>query len=544
VQTFLTRLKRGDIGAAALIVGGGVLLSRILGIIRDIVFASMLGADGVTDEYVAAFRIPDFANYLLAGGFLTITFIPIFAKYLADDDEPGAWVGFTTILRWLALGITGLIAIAWFLTPTLVEALYPDFEPSQIESTIRLTRIVLPAQFAFVVGSMFTAVQYAKGSFGIPTLAPIVYNLGIIVGGVGYAMATGTADPAGFIWGALAGALVGNLALQIWGASKVGLRIEWSASWRHPAVRSYLAIALPLMLGQSVVALDETFMSVFGAMVGDGVATELQFARRTMLVPVGVIAQAAAVAAYPTLARLFAEGRHEAMRRTVNRALRYVLVLSIGAAGVAMGMSTPIMRVLFERGAFQEASTDAAASALFMYAISIPVWGALQIVTRAFYARRQMWTPVIVGTVATVAAVPTYFLFQGAFGIEGVAMASVVALGLYTFILLAVWYRPVEAREGLGAVVRSAGRSIPLAVPASISAFGVSWFIVGGLQGPRWIAALFAVIFGGLVYGGVVLGLGAAIHDWLWTNAKRRTGGQSTNGAALDPDSVVDRSDV
>ncbi len=544
MQTFLTRLKRGDIGAAALIVGGGVLLSRILGIIRDIVFASMLGADGVTDEYVAAFRIPDFANYLLAGGFLTITFIPIFAKYLADDDEPGAWIGFTAILRWLAIGISGLIAIAWILTPTLVQALYPDFEPSQIESTIHLTRIVLPAQFAFVVGSMFTAVQYAKGSFGIPTLAPIIYNLGIIVGGVGYALVTGTADPAGFIWGALAGALVGNLALQIWGASRVGMRIEWSGSWRHPAVRTYLTIALPLMLGQSVVALDETFMSVFGAMVGDGVATELQFARRTMLVPVGVIAQAAAVAAYPTLARLFAEGRHEAMRRTVNRALRYVLVLSIGAAGVAMGMANPIMRLLFERGAFEQASTDASASALFMYALSIPVWGALQIVTRAFYARRQMWTPVIVGTVATVAAVPTYFVFQEAFGIEGVALASVLALGLYTFILLAVWYRPTEAREGLVGVVRSAGRSIPLAVPASFCAFGVSWFIVGGLQGPRWIAALFAVIFGGLVYGGVVVGLGGAIHDWLWTNAKRRTAGRTTRSTALSSDSVVDRSDV
>jgi len=180
----MKRLRRGDVGAAAIVVGGGILLSRLLGIIRDMIFAWMLGADGVTDVYVAAFRIPDFANYLLAGGFLTITFIPIFAKYLADDEEDAGWVGFTAILRWLAVGIAVLIAIAWVATPSLVSWLYPDFTPDQVDTTIHLTRIVLPAQFAFVVGAMFAAVQYAKGVFTIPTLAPIIYNLGIITGGV------------------------------------------------------------------------------------------------------------------------------------------------------------------------------------------------------------------------------------------------------------------------------------------------------------------------------------------------------------------------
>lgn len=523
MQTFLNRLKRGDIGAAAMIVGGGVLLSRVLGIIRDIVFASMLGADGVTDVYVAAFRIPDFANYLLAGGFLAITFIPIFAKYLADDEEEEAWKGFTAILRWLAIGITSLIAIAWVLTPAIVEMLYPAFTEAQVASTIDLTRIVLPAQFAFVVGAMFTAVQYAKGSFGIPTLAPIIYNVCIIAGGVIYAVATGSADPAGFIWGALVGAFLGNLAFQVWGASRVGMRFDFSAAWRHPAVWMYIVIAFPLMLGQSVVALDETFMSIFGAMVGEGTATELQFARRTMFVPVGIIAQAAAVAAYPTLARLFAEGNRTAMLRTVNRALKYVLVLSIAAAGIAMALATPIIRVLFERGAFTATSTEAAASALVMYSLSIPIWGALQIITRAFYARRQMWTPVIVGSIATLIAIPTYIVMQRSFGIQGVALASVIVLGLYTAALMMIWYRPLETHEGVRDVFRSAGRSLPLVVPASLAAFAVSWFIIGGLQGPLWIAALFALALGGLVFVGIVASLGSALFDLLWANEKRRT---------------------
>lgn len=515
MTSFLQRLRRGDIGAAALIVAAGILLSRILGIIRDMVFAGLLGASSITDEYVAAFRIPDYANYLLAGGFLTITFIPIFAKYLADDDEAGGWTGFTSILRWLSIGITAMIVIAWIATPTIINALYPEFTADQVANTITLTRIVLPAQFAFVVGAMFAAVQYAKGSFAVPTLAPIVYNLGIIVGGIAWAVVTGEAEPNGFIWGALVGAFVGNFAIQVWGATRVGMRLDLHAQWRHPAVKAYVLIALPLMVGQSIVALDEVFMSVFGGLVGAGAQTELQYARRTMLVPVGVIAQAAAVAAYPTLSRLFAEGRHDAMLATVNRALRWVLVLSIGAAGAMAAMALPIVRLLYERSAFTSEDTEAVAAALFVYAFGIPVWGALQILTRAFYARREMWTPVIVGTVTTIIAIPTYYAMQATLGAEGVALTSVLSLAAYTATLGTIWYRPRDTRPGLRTVIESAGRAIPLAVPASLVAAAVSWAIATGITGAPTIAAAIAVVVGAAVYAAMALGIGSFLYDWL-----------------------------
>jgi putative peptidoglycan lipid II flippase len=277
------------------------------------------------------------------------------------------------------------------------------------------------------------------------------------------------------------------------------------------------------MLGQSVVALDETFMSVFGAMVGEGAGTALQYARRTMFVPVGVIAQAAAVAAYPTLARLFAEGNRAALLSTVDKALRYVLVLSIGAMGIAMAMSLPIVTLLFERGAFDQNDSADAASALFMYALAIPVWGALQIVTRAFYSRRQMWTPVIVGSAMTVVAIPTYFILQANFGIEGVALGSVIALTAYTAALTAIWYRPADARAGLRSVLRSAGRVIPLAVPAGICAFGASWLVTNRLLAPSGVTALLSLVVGIAVYATVAIGLGSWLYDALWRRIRGRT---------------------
>jgi putative peptidoglycan lipid II flippase len=509
------------LSVAALIVAGGVLASRILGIVRESVFAGLLGADAVTDQYVAAFRIPDFMNYLLAGGFLSITFIPIFSRHLAADDEEGGWQALTAIVRPITAAITGLVAFGWIVAPWVIGAIYPDFTDAQVASTVRLTRIVLPAQVFFVVGALFSAVQYAKGSFFVPSLAPIAYNLGIIVGGVGYAAATGSASPEGFIWGALGGAVIGNFALQWWGARRVGMRLRPKVPWRHPVLGEYLAIALPLMIGQSIVSLDETFMSVFGNLAGEGAQTHLQYARRTMLVPVGVIAQAAAVAAYPFLARLFAEGRHLKLSATVDRAMQWVVVLSMAATGLLMAMSVPIVRLLFERGRFTEADTAATATALFFYALAVPIWGALQVLTRAFYARREMWTPVVVGTISTAAAVLLYWVLQRGYGVRGVAVASVIALGGYTGVLGWIWYRRRNLGGQVGKVVESAGRAVPLVVTASAAAFGV--VRLAGTVGRGGTIAVAAVVTAGTaVYAALVLGLGSVLSDW---TRRRQAGG-------------------
>jgi len=507
-------------GTAALIVSAGVLISRILGQLREVIFASLLGATATTDEYVAAFAIPDFLNYLLAGGFLSITFIPILSRYLASDDEAGGWEALSAIIRPVALGIVGLVAIGWIAAPQVIETLFPRFSPEQIENTIRYTRIILPAQVFFVLGALFTAVQYTKGVFTIPTLAPIIYNLGIICGGVGWAVVK-DASPEGFVWGALAGALIGNFALQWWGAHRVGMRLNLRLAWRHPVLKEYLLIAFPLMIGQSIVVLDETFMRVFGQFVSEGAATELNFARRTMLVPVGVIAQAAGVAAYPFLARLFAEGRELEMRDTVDKAIRWVVVLSMAATALMAAMTVPIVRALFERGEFTAASTASTAQALFFYAFAIPVWGGLQILNRAFYARREMWTPVIVGTAATVAAVPLYVILQNTFGIRGVALASTLVLGIYTAILASVWYGEGDGPRRVRALATQLGRGIPPAVIGGLATFGVTYGIAQLFDLETMASALktslsvVIVIVGTAVFVGVAIALGSLLHDWL-----------------------------
>jgi putative peptidoglycan lipid II flippase len=227
-----------------------------------------------------------------------------------------------------------------------------------------------------------------------------------------------------------------------------------------------------------------------------------------MLVPVGVLGQAAGVAAFPFLARLFAEGRMRDLADSVDRTMRTLIVLSLGATGLTIALSQPVIRTLFQRGSFTPEDTVATASALVVYGLAIPVWGALQILSRGFYARRQMWTPVVIGTVASVVAVPLYIGMQGRWGLLGVAGASSIILTLYTVALGVAWYRRVGEPGRVGPMLAGPLRSLPLVVAGSLAAYAVSW-LVASTVGDGWWAGLVVVLAGTAAFAGVALALAA-----------------------------------
>ncbi len=492
-------------GIAAAIVAGGTLLSRVLGLVRQVVFAWLLGAGATGDEYFVAFLIPDFLHYLLAGAYMAITLIPILTRRFAAGDEEDAWRAFWAIARPLTFGVVALVVIAMPLVEPVLRAIEPGFSEEQVANAARLTRIVLPAQVFFILGQLLTAVQFARERFVIPTLGPIVYNLGIIAGGLIGGLGRENPSADGFAWGVLAGAILGTFALQAWGAWRCGLRLPTGSLRRHPAVRRYFALAIPLMLGQSLVVLDEQLGRTFGSLIADGGVSWLTFARQTMLVPVGVIAQAAGVATYPFLARLVAEGNHLDMARAVGRALRYILVFSLAAAAGLMALAIPIVRVLYERGSFDPADTVATAGALVFFALGVPMWGMQQILARGFYAREQMWAPVIVGTLATVAAVPIYWALERTMEVDGLALASSLSIFLYTSALAVVWYGRT-GWEHARAVAITAARNLPVAAVAGMAAWGISEWILGAFGDPGFLPSLSAGGVGGIVLLALSLG--------------------------------------
>jgi putative peptidoglycan lipid II flippase len=492
-------------GIAALIVAGGTLLSRALGLLRQVVFAWLLGAGATGDAYFVAFVIPDFLNYLLAGAYMAITLIPILARRFAAGDEEDAWRAFWAVTRVVAIGSVVLLAAAMPFVSPVLRAVEPGFSDAQVAEAARLTRIVLPAQGFFILGQLFTAVQFARERFVIATLGPIIYNLGIILGGLAGALGREHPTADGFAWGVLGGSFVGIFLLQWWGARRCGLKRPSGSLRRHPAVPRYFALAVPLMLGQSLVVLDEQLGRTFGSLVGDGGISWLTFARQTMLVPVGVIAQAAGVAAYPFLAHLVAEGKLGEMAEAVTRALRYIVVLSLAAAAGLIALSLPAVRLLYERGPFDPGDTAATAGTLVFFALGVPMWGLQQILARGFYAREEMWTPVIVGTLATAAAIPIYWGLHEAMGVDGLALASSVAITLYTAALAVIWYRRTGWQHARPVAATSV-RNLPLAALAGLAAWGAAEWVMGRFPIQGELSSLTALAVGGVVVLAVALG--------------------------------------
>ena len=487
------------LGRAAAVVSVGILLSRILGFLRDVAMAGLLGRTEDADLYQQAFIVPDYLLFLLAGGYLSITLVPILATYEADGDDEGRRQAFTAVFRVVGVGLVVLTTATIVGAEWIVDVVFPEVPDP--ERLVGLTRIALASQVFFGLGALYMAAQYARRRFLVPTLAPIVYNLGIILGGLSGWWA-GDPTPEAFLWGGLAGAVLGNFALQWWGARREGIRLVAGVPIRHGAVGSYLGLALPLMIGQSVVALDEQWHRLFGQFVDTGATAGLGFARRLNMLPVGVIAQAAGVATFPFLARLAAEGDRDGLRSTLSSSLRTaVAVGGLAAAGV-FAVAEPAVRLAYQRSGFGPADTEFVAPLLAVYAISIPFWAVHQVVTRAFYAERRMWVPVGIGTGLTAAAIPGFVWASSRFGASGIAWTSTVSVAAYTILIAFAWVRRAGGLDAMPTVART----VVAAVPAALAGRAVT--AIGSGDVPGSIAAL---VVGGVTVLAAMLWIGRIV---------------------------------
>jgi putative peptidoglycan lipid II flippase len=487
-------------GAAAAVVSASILISRLLGLGREALLATLIGVNTEGDLYRDAFLIPDFLNYLLAGAYLTITLIPILSRHLERDDPDGASRAFTSVFRFVGWAIVGLTAVMWIAAEQMVSLVFPRVPDP--ERLVSLTRLVLPAQVFLVMGALLMAVQYTHRRFLIPALAPIIYNVAIIAGGL-VGATIGEPTPEAFLWGAVIGSAVGNFGLQWLGARSTGtwlIRVPRGES----SVKEYLILALPLMLGQSVAVLDEQFVRLFGQ-IDVGATAALSFARQLNMVPIGVIAQAAGVAAFPFLARLAAGGDLEGLTRTTGRAARNTVFVAAAATAALVVLARPLVRLLYEHGEFTAADSELVASLLVLYAFSIPAWGLHQILSRHFYAKRMMWRVVLIGTVGTLVAIPVWLGLYSTMGVEGFALASTLVMTAYALALLIAWgidvgWAPVRA------LVPSLLRGLVAASLAVLLAYPLVSVMFDNGDLSNW-EGLAAAVVGGLTTIAVFLGV-------------------------------------
>jgi putative peptidoglycan lipid II flippase len=417
------------IGIAAGIWGASILLSRLVGLVREAVIGRTLGSSAAADAYWSAFVLPDFLNYLLAGGALSIVFIPIFQRHLAAGDEARAWRAFGTISSAL-LVLLGLATLAlWLLLPRLAPLVAPGFSPEQLELLVHLSRILLPAQAFHVLGGLCSAALQARDRHAVPALAPLLYTLGIVVGG----LLTRSAE--GFAWGVLAGSFLGPFLLPLLACRGIGLRWRPRLAFGDPDLRAYLVRSLPIMLGFSIVVVDDWILRREGSLLGTGAASALTYAKNLMKVPMGIFGLAAGVAAYPTLARCAAEGKLEELRRALWDTTKVTLFLAFAAQALLSVVGTEVAALVYGRGKLSPEELEKIGGALKLVSLGLCAWSAQSVLARGFYALGNTWLPALLGTICAVASYPLYVLLRGELGLGGLAVASSAAILVYVGLL-------------------------------------------------------------------------------------------------------------
>ncbi len=426
------------VGLAALIMMVSVFLSRVIGLAREVVIAYVGGAGDAVDAYQVAFIIPEILNHVLASGFLSITFIPIFSAYLAKDKEEEGWRVFSLILTCFGSALLILIAVAMWFTPELMGL--AGFSSQHLnDSAVRMTRIIIPAQFFFFIGGILMAVQFAREKFLIPALAPLIYNVGIIAGGLILSPWLGME---GFSWGVLGGAIVGNFVIQLLGARRVGMRFRLCFQFRHPDLKKYILLTLPLMVGLTMTFSTELFSRLFGSYLPAGSVSSLNYSLRIMYVLVGIFGQAAGVASYPFLARLLAEKKVLEMTRLLDDTLRFIFLV-IPFSVLLIVLKHEVVLLLFQRGRFDAEATTLTSEVLVFVLIGTVGFAAQTIVSRGYYASQNTLLPAIFGTLAVVITIPVYFVGMKWMGVAGVALGLSVSALFQAGLLYALWNRHI-----------------------------------------------------------------------------------------------------
>ena len=438
------RTSQGQtIGIASAIWAGSIFLSRIMGLVREQIIGRTLGASRQADLYFASFTLPDFLNYLLAAGALSIVFIPIFLKYLERAEDRRGWEAFSVIANFiLVVGSIGIALLMIFARP-LAVVVAPGFtDPGDVDTLVRLIRIILPAQFFHVIGGLLSAALQARDRHVLPAMAPLVYSGCIIAGGLVGANYPGWGAE-GFAWGVLVGSILGPFALPLYGCLKADMRWHPILSLRNSDLQQYLWLSFPIMIGFSIVVVDEWIVKNQASYLAEGALSYLQYGRTLMKVPIGVFGMAAGVAAYPTISRMVAAGGVVEAYGVLCHAVRLMLFATL-AAQVCMTLAgfeaAYLIWGLFS-SRFSVADAQATGTILMYLSLGLGGWAAQTVISRGFYALGSTWLPTIVGTIIAFAMVPLYVVLRQNWGAVGLAIASSIAILVYVLVLGWIQYR-------------------------------------------------------------------------------------------------------
>lgn len=431
-----------SVGRATGIVGLLFVANRGLGLLRDVIIAGQFGTSPELDAYYAAFRLPDFLFLVIASGAFGAAFIPVFVGFLERDQEDDAWRLANSVLNAAAIALALLAGAGFLLAEPLMRLIAPGLDPQQLALATSLTRILLLQPLFLGVGGAAMGILNAQQRFTVPALAPVTYNLGIIVGAVALTPRFGIT---GLAYGVVLGA-VGHVLTQLPALLRV-MRYAPIIALRAPGMGRVWSLLVPRMFGQAVFALSFVVVTNFASRLGDGRVSALQFAYTLLLLPHGVFALSAATVLFPALSRLAEAGDWHGFRERYAATLRTVCFFMVPASAGLIALRYAIPEAIFQLGAFTVESTDLTAVALGAISMGLLALGVIEVVTRAFYALHDTRTPVFTGLLGIALNIPLGLWLSSTYDIGGLAFS----LSLTTTVEMVVLVIVLRVRHGMSA---------------------------------------------------------------------------------------------
>lgn len=433
------------------VVGGNTLISRVLGLVRDIVIARLFGAEAGTDAFFVAFKIPNFFRRLFAEGAFSQAFVPVLAEYKAREDEPALKALIANTAGTLGGVLLVLTIIAELFAPWLAILFGPGFYlegGDKYVLTVDMLRITFPYLMLISLTALAGGILNTFGRFAVPAFTPILLNLSMI--GAAVWLAPQMAEPVtGLAWGVFIAGLV-QLAFQLPFLARLGL-LRWPRWGRtHAGVRKIMRLMLPAIVGSSVVQINLLIDTIIASFLVTGSVTWLYYADRMVEFPLGVFGIALATVILPKLSQQHAGADPEAFSRTLDWALRLVLLIGLPATLGLFVLATPIISTLFEYEAFVATDVQMAALALMAYSVGLPAFILIKVLAPAYYARQDTKTPVKIAIRAMFANISLNLLFvvpMVVYGISGPHAGLALATGLAAWLNASLLWRGLRQQK-------------------------------------------------------------------------------------------------
>jgi putative peptidoglycan lipid II flippase len=494
------------------------MCSRVLGLVREQIFAGLFGAGYAYDAFVVAFRIPNLLRDLFGEGALSAAFVTVFSDYQTNRGKEATWQLANNVLVFITLLLSLLTLLGIYLAEPIVHLLAPDFaqEAGKAELTVYMTRIMFPFLIFVSLAATVMGVLNTRGRFFVPAISSSFFNLGSIIGGTSLALLLphfGQPAIVGMAWGTLLGGLL-QLSIQLPSLGKVGFRLRPLLDLQDPGLRRVLFLMLPATIGLSATQINIFVNTNFAASCVEGSVSWLNYAFRLVQLPIGVFGVAFSIAAMPALAKSAAKRDTEGLRKTFTSSLIMVFSLTIPATVGLILLAQPIIRLIFEHGAFTATDTVMTAQALSLYALGLFAYSGVKIMVPVFYALGKTRFPVIGSFLAVGANILIVLLIIDQLQHRAIALSTSCVMALNCCFLGIILYQQLNgfalaylAMSTIKICCAAAvmGSSLWLALP-----FFQSW-----LNGPitGQLGAIFVLILGGgLVYGLVLTCL--QVREW------------------------------